>query len=156
MPDAREREIQATHERYLATRERIEAGELGWDALASFFTEDAVFIDPAWGRVDGLLEIRKFLSESMAGLDGWTFVHEWHEISGDRLVTCWMNRLPGRRADGTCYEAPGVSIFTYAGNGKFSRELDILNMVHVNELIAESGWRPTGPFHPPPRNPRRS
>ena len=156
MTDGREAEIRATHERYVATRDRIEAGELGWDALATFFSEDAVFIDPAWGRVDGLPEIRKFLSESMAGLDGWRFPNQWHQISGDRLVTHWMNRLPGRRADGSFYEAPGISIFRYAGGGKFSSELDILNMVHVNELIAESGWRPKGAFHAPPRKPRRA
>jgi len=156
MSEAREAEIVATHERYCELRKRIEAGELGWDALAGFFTEDAVFVDPVWGRVDGVAEIRKFLSESMTGLDGWTFVNQWHAITGDRLVTCWMNRLPGRRPDGSYYEAPGVSIFTYAGGGKFSGEYDILNMVHVNELIEESGWRPTGPVHAPPRRPRRS
>ncbi|MEL7209742.1 MAG: hypothetical protein AAGK32_16155, partial [Actinomycetota bacterium] len=45
-------EIRATYERYVATRERIQAGELPWSALAEFFTEDAVFIDPAWGRIE--------------------------------------------------------------------------------------------------------
>jgi hypothetical protein len=34
-------EIRAVHEFYLATRGRIEAGQLGWDALADFFSEDA-------------------------------------------------------------------------------------------------------------------
>ncbi|MGH7287657.1 MAG: nuclear transport factor 2 family protein [Myxococcota bacterium] len=148
-------EIQTCHERYLAARARIEAGQLGWDALADFFTEDATFIDPAWGRVEGLANIRKFLVESMAGLEDWRFPHQWHVIEDARLVSHFFNRLPGRRADGSFYEAPGVSIFEYAGDGRFRFEMDLLNMAHVNELIRESGWRPPASFNAPPRHPRR-
>jgi ketosteroid isomerase-like protein len=151
----RRSEIRATYERYVATRDRVEAGALGWDALADFFTDDAVFIDPAWGRVEGIDAIRRFLVESMACLEDWSFPHEWCAVEGDRLVSYWQNRLPGRRADGSPYQAPGVSIMTYAGAGKFAREEDLLNMVHVTELIRESGWRPRAGFHAPPRQPRR-
>lgn len=150
-----EQEIRDTHRRYIETRRRIEAGELPWDALAAFFTDDATFIDPAWGRVEGIAAIRTFLIESMAGLDDWEFPHELLSVHGDRLVTRWQNRLPGKRADGTFYEAPGYSLMIYAGEGKFSFEEDVLNMVHVLELIRESGWKPVGTFHAPPRNPRR-
>ena len=150
-----EQEIRATYERYVQTRDRVDAGELSWDALAAFFTEDAVFIDPAWGRVEGLPAIRKFLMASMAGLENWSFPHQWTMVEGNRLVTMWMNRLSGRRPDGSSYEAPGVSILEYAGNGKFSFELDLLNMIHVNELAKESGWRPPSTFNLPPRHPRR-
>ena len=76
-------------------------------------------------------------------------------IDGDRLVTRWMNRLPGRRADGSYYEAPGVSILYYAGHGRFRYEEDLLNMVHVAEVIQESGWQPGAGFRRPPRAPRR-
>jgi ketosteroid isomerase-like protein len=148
-------EILETHERYLAARERAVAGEGGWDALAEFFTDDAVFIDPAWGRVEGIDAVRSFLAESMAGLEGWSFPQLWQMVEGDRLVTCWMNRLPGQRDDGSFYEAPGISILGYAGGGKFSREEDLLNMAHVTELIRESGWRPGPGFHAPPSRPVR-
>ena len=57
MPAHPKQEIEATYARYVATRDRIEAGELGWDALADFFTEDATFIDPAWGRVEGIAAV---------------------------------------------------------------------------------------------------
>lgn len=148
-------EIRAAYRRYVETRDRIEAGELAWDALGEFFTEDAVFIDPAWGRVDGLPAIQKFLKESMAGLEDWTFPEQWTMVDGDRLVSFWWNRLGGRRPDGTPYQAPGVSILEYAGGGRFKSELDLLNMTHVVELIRESGWRPPAHFNPPPRTPRR-
>jgi ketosteroid isomerase-like protein len=148
-------EIEATHERYVATRGRIEKGELGWDALAEYFTDDATFIDPAWGRVQGRERIRQFFVDSMAGLEGWTFPHLWRAIDGDRIVAGWKNRLPGRRPDGSHYEAQGVSILLYAGGGKFSYEEDLLNMVHVFELIEESGWTPGPEVNMPPQRPPR-
>src|SRR3990172_9765946 len=118
MPAASPAEIRATHDRYVATRDRIEAGELGWDALAGFFTEDVTFFDPAWGRMEGLAEIRKFLVESMSGLEDWRFPHQWLAIEGNRLVTQWLNRLPGRRADGSFYEAPRGSRFPSPRGGR--------------------------------------
>ena len=148
-------EIRAAYDRYVETRDRVEAGELGWDALAAFFTDDAVFIDPAWGRVEGTDAIRGFLVESMVGLEDWTFPRSFTAVDGDTLVTGWQNRLPGRRADGSFYEAPGISLMTYAGAGKFSREEDILNMIHVQELIRESGWKPGSGFNLPPAKPVR-
>src|SRR5436305_263587 len=44
-------EIEATLARYIKVREAIERGEADWPDLAQFFTDDAVYIDPAWGRV---------------------------------------------------------------------------------------------------------
>ena len=155
MPAYPPQEILATYERYVETRDRVVAGERPWDALAAFFTDDATFIDPAWGRIEGIAEIRRFLVESMQGLEDWEFPHEWSMVDGDRLIARWQNRLPGRRADGTPYQAPGYSFLVYAGDGRFSYEEDLLNMVHVTELIQESGWKPTGAFNMPPSNPRR-
>ena len=155
MPQFSADEILQTHERYLGVRKRIEQSEIGWDALAEFFTDDASFVDPAWGRIDGLANIKTFLVESMAGLEDWSFPHEWLVVEGERLVAGWQNRLPGQRADGTPYEATGVSILAYAGDGLFSYEEDVLNIVHVTELIRESGWKPGPGFQPPPARPRR-
>lgn len=143
-------EILETLQRYLDTRNRIEAGELRWSAMADFFTENATYIDPGWGRIDGLKNIIRFMDESMAGLEDWSFPHEWEAINGNHLITGWQNRLPGRRPDGTYYQAPGVSRMLYAGNGKFAYSHDLLNMVHVMELMKESGWKPNKRFNMPP------
>ena len=148
-------EILATHRRYIEQRGKIEAGELGWEALAEFFTDDATFVDPAWGRIEGRDAIVTFLRDSMAGLEDWTFPLEWEVVDGDWLVTGWQNRLPGRRADGSYYQAPGMSRILYAGGGKFSFEQDLLNMVHVIEVIKESGWRPKTRPNKPPHAPVR-
>ena len=48
-----------TYERFVATREEIDAGRKPWTALADYFTEDAAYIDPAWGRIEGREAIRE-------------------------------------------------------------------------------------------------
>lgn len=146
-------EIEATLVKYVEVRERIDAGELTWTDLCQFFTDDAVFIDPAWGRVEGLDAIRTFMVESMAGLDDWTFPIEFTAIDGDNVIVKWTEVFP--RADGTSATQSGFSRLIYAGNGKFRYEEDLLNMVHVLDDISTSGWKPTGPMNAPPRQPNR-
>jgi ketosteroid isomerase-like protein len=150
-----EDEARATYRRYVAKRGEIEAGTAPWSALAEFFTEDAVFLDPAWGRTAGLAELTEFFDRSMAGLAGWTFPEGWTIVEGHRVVSFWFNRLPGARGDGTPYQVPAVSILHYAGGGKFSYEMDIMNMAELGEHLADSGWRPSGRMNAPPQRPDR-
>ena len=142
MTDFTEKEVKEALDNYLMVRESIESGEAKWDALAKCFTDDATYIDPAWGRFVGKEAIIQFQRDSMAGLEDWSFPIEWIIIDGNRIVIKFWNRLPGRRADGTYYQAPGFQELIYAGNGQFSYDEDLLNMVHVMELIQESGWQP--------------
>ena len=149
-----EAEALETYERYVATRERIMAGELPWAALAEFFTDDAVFIDPAWGRVEGIEAISEFLDESMAGLDEWEYPEQWTMVDGDRVVTMFDQVITG--ADGAEYRQAGISTLYYAGDGKFSYEMDLMNMAHVNQDLKAAGWAPKGDFNLPPRDPDRN
>lgn len=148
-------EIEAAVAHYRDVRERMDRNEGGWEDMCALFTDDATYIDPAWGRIDGIEAIREFMQDSMAGLEDWEFPIEWIAIDGDNVVVKWIQRLPGQRADGSHYDNSGVSLLTYAGGGRFSRSEDHLNMLHVYEVIAESGWRPGEGFQNPPKNPRR-
>ena len=79
----------------------VERGERSWSSIAEeFFTEDIVFIDPAWGRTEGRDAVAQFMDESMAGLEDWTFPEEWTMSDGERVVTMWWNRLPGEGPGG--------------------------------------------------------
>ena len=149
-------EIRATVDAYIALRARIEEGDATWIDLADFFTDDAVYIDPAWGRIQGIEEIRAFLVDSMRGLEDWRFPMRFAAIEGDDVVTVWTQLLPGQRDDGQPYQQTGVSILRYAGGGKFSYEEDLLNMAHVLEDLGASGWRPGPGFAAPPVNPDRT
>jgi hypothetical protein len=148
-------EIEAAVSRYVDLRERIGRGEATWTDLADLFTDDVVYIDPAWGRIEGIDELRSFLDESMRGLEDWAFPVEYTAITGDTVVVKWTQQLPGARPDGTRYEQSGYSTLVYAGDGKFSYEEDLLNMTHVLEDLAASGWRPRPGFVAPPAEPNR-
>jgi ketosteroid isomerase-like protein len=148
-------EVEAAVVGYVELRARIGRGEATWTDLADLFTDDVVYIDPAWGRVEGIDELRSFLDESMRGLDDWTFPIEYTAVDGDTVVVKWTQQLPGTRPDGGRYEQSGYSTLVYAGHGRFSYEEDLLNMTHVLEDLAESGWRPPDGFVAPPARPNR-
>jgi ketosteroid isomerase-like protein len=155
MPHSRA-EVEAAVERYLAVRDGINAGRGTWRDLAQFFTDDAVFIDPAWGRVVGLDEMNATVfGEAMVGLEEWKFPTEFYVIDGDTVVVKWQQVLPGPRADGSPYAQSGYSTLVYAGDGKFAYEEDLLNMTHVFEDIAESGFRFSPGTGAPPKRPNR-
>jgi ketosteroid isomerase-like protein len=154
-PTEVEVEARRAYAELVSTRGRIEAGELPWSALMDHFTDDAVFMDPAWGRTTGREDLVDFFDRSMAGLGDWTFPEVFTMVEGHRVVSMWWNRLPGELPDGRPIQVPGVSILHYAGDGRFSYELDIMNMGELGELFAATGWAPPPDLNLPPRHPDR-
>jgi ketosteroid isomerase-like protein len=156
MPYPRE-EVQAAVERYHELRRRIDAGEeSGFEVLADLYTEDAVYIDGAWGRIEGREKIAKWLDESMVGLGDWRFPIEFTAIEGNDVVVKWTQVIPGTRPDGSPYTQSGYSRLIYAGEGRFRYEEDVYNMVQVLEDLTASGWQPTEPMNLPPASPDRN
>jgi limonene-1,2-epoxide hydrolase len=143
-------EVRAAVDAYVDLRRRIDAGEATWVDLAEMFTDDVAFIDPAWGRIDGIDELRTFLVESMDGLDDWSFPVSFTAIDGDHVVVKWTQVMPGAHPDGSPIVQSGASTLVYGGDGKFRYEEDLLNMVHVFEGIKASTWRPKSSYAPPP------
>lgn len=154
--DTTEREALATYERFVARRDEVDRGERAWASMADFFTEDAVYIDPAWGRVEGRSAIADFFEESMAGLTGhgWSTPENWTMVKGPRLVSQW-DQILGQSPQGHPLMVAGLSILYYAGEGLFCYSHDMLNMTHIGETMREMGWRPPEGFNMPPRKPNR-
>lgn len=142
MSDFPRAEIQATFDRFVAANRQSEQ-DGKWERLADFYADDAVYVYAglaAGGLVEarGRDEIRKLvLARDMVDYREWTFPHEWVVIDGNRIVTKWQNRGPGRRADGTYYEAPGISVIDYAGNGKFAAQWDLYDRLSVKAVKDE-------------------
>jgi len=155
-PHPRE-EIKAVIDRYHQLRARIDEGlePNGFGALADFYTDDAVYIDAAWGRIEGKQAIAHWLEHSMVGLGDWKFPIEFTAIEGDDVVVKWTQIIPGTRPDGSPCTQSGYSRLHYAGGGKFSYEEDVYNMVQVLEDVAASGWTPNEPMNVPPEHPQR-
>lgn len=150
-------EVRAAVDRYRELRRRIDQGlePAGFGALADCYTEDAVYVDAAWGRIEGREAIARWLVDSMAGLDDWRFPVELVAVEGDDVMVKWTQILPATRPDGRPYQQSGYSRLIYAGGGRFSYEEDVYNMAQVLEDMAASGWRPTGPMNLPPEHPDR-
>lgn len=142
-------ELKAVLERYLAFRAEVDAGTRPWVDLVQFFTDDAVFIDPAWGRVEGLDQIREFLLDSMTGIEDWTFPVDGVFVHGDEIIVKYRQVLPDGR------QQSAYTTLIYAGGGKFSFEEDVLNMAHVYEDLVAAGWTAPAGMKMPPRHPNR-
>ena len=151
-----EREALETYGRFVALRDEIDLGKNPWSSLADFFTEDAAYIDPAWGRIEGREAIRDFFERSMAGLTGygWSTPENWTMADGQRVVSQW-DQILGEREDGTPWIVPGLSILYYVGDGFFCYSHDMLNMTHVGETLRALEWKPPAKFNMPPRHPNR-
>ncbi|MFP8881389.1 MAG: nuclear transport factor 2 family protein [Myxococcota bacterium] len=156
MTDSIATEALATYDRFVATRDQIDRGDQSWSTMADYFTEDAAYIDPAWGRIEGREAIREFFEASMAGLTGhgWSTPENWTMAEGPRLVSQW-DQILGHRDDGTPWLISGLSILYYAGEGLFCYSHDMLNMTHVGQTMRDMGWKPPAEFNMPPRQPNR-
>ncbi len=127
-------------------------------SLADFYTEDAVYIDGAWGRIEGSEAIAHWLVDSMLGMEDWKFPIEFTAIEGNDIVVKWTQIMPRHEARRDA--VPPVRRTrgsVYAGDGKFSYEEDAYNMAHVLEDIEASGWQPPdGTMNVPPAHPDRN
>jgi hypothetical protein len=151
-----EKEALETYRRFVAVRDEIDAGKKGWDVLADFFTEDAAYIDPVWGRVEGRENVRKFFVESMQGLTGygWSTPENWMMAEGHRLISQW-DQILGYKEDGSPWMVAGLSILYYAGDGLFCYSHDMLNMQHVFQTMKAMQWKPETEINMPPADPNR-
>ena len=149
-------EVQAALDTYVALRHQIDEGtQPDFAVLADLYTDDAVYYDASWGRLEGKEVIANWLLDSMVGLEDWRFPIEFTAIEGNEVVVKWTQIIPGTKPDGSPFTQSAFSRLIYAGNGKFSYEEDLYNMAHVLEDIVASGWMPKVPVNAPPRHPNR-
>ena len=156
MSDSIKEQALATYARFVAVRDEIDLGRKRWSVLADFFTEDAAYIDPAWGRVETREGIREFFEKSMAGLTGhgWSTRENWTQCDGSRVVSQW-DQILGTQEDGTPWLVPGLSILYYAGEGLFCYSHDMLNMTHIGQTMQAMSWKPPAGLNFPPKAPNR-
>jgi ketosteroid isomerase-like protein len=108
-----------------------------WNAYTDCFTEDAVYVEHHFGTFRGREAIRAWLVPVMVPCKDWTFPTEWVVVDGNRIVFQWLNRLPGRRADGTPYEFAGITTMLYGGNGQISYQEDVYNFERTKQVMKE-------------------
>jgi SnoaL-like domain len=107
------------------------AGSGDWARFADLFTEDATYVEHAYGSFSGREAIRAWITSTMTAFPGSEMPHfpiTWHLVDEERgrIVCDVYNELhdPG---DGQPHGASNITILTYAGNGLWSCEEDIYN-----------------------------
>ncbi len=120
-----------------------EAGRLhDWTGLAPFFSPEAVY----WydtGAVqtvaNGPEEICNLvLVRDQLGWMNWTYPFEGFAVNGDRAYTRWWNRGPGARADGSYYQAIGMSSIRFAPDSTlFAEQIDLFDLGVLVKLCDE-------------------
>jgi len=142
-------------ERYIELRDRLERENGDWGELAEVLTDDAVYVDCAWGRTEGKANIADFLRSAMVGIDFHNPVDFWAN-DGPRVMVKWRQVLPGSKPDGTPWQQSAVTTMLYAGEGLFHYVEDLLNITHCVEDIIASAWQPGVGFNAPPEAPDRN
>ncbi|MCK6507908.1 nuclear transport factor 2 family protein [Myxococcota bacterium] len=116
-----------------------------WANMAELFAEDAEYLDSTYGMHRGRPAIRRFLHDSIVGLEDWRFPIQWMEIGQGRVAVHLLNRAPGQRRDGSHYEFPSVTLVEYGEDGLIRRQLDIydrLSAVRTFFAAVLGGWWP--------------
>ncbi len=122
---------------YARHRERHEAAD--WTGLADLFAADASYLDSVYGWTHGLDDIRRFLADSMRGLDDWSFpiTAVAADATSSTVLNHWQNRLPGTRPDGAFYDVPGASVITYNAEGLVVRQMDLFDTAWMMREIKQ-------------------
>lgn len=102
-----------------------------WHGFADLFTEDAEYVEHAFGTFRGREEIRAWSVRTMTSFPGGTmtgFPLAWQVVDPEagRLV-CEVRNLMPDPGDGSLHEESNLTIMTYAGDGMFRREEDVYN-----------------------------
>lgn len=108
------------------------------------YAQDCVYICEYAGamlvKADGIDEIKAthYGRDMLHGWEGWTFPYEGVYVGTEnRLITHWLNRGPGKKADGSYFQTPGVSFLTFNNEGKICHQLDMFDLAHQMQLCDE-------------------
>ena len=129
MPKYSRAELVAAFENY--NRARLESQSTGdWNIWAGIFTEDAHYVEHAYGEFQGREAIAKWICDVMAPFPEMTFPQDWIAFDDEKgaIVFQCQNRLPHPTdPDGEPFSFPTWTRLVYAGDGLFSSEEDIYN-----------------------------
>lgn len=118
------------------------ASSRDWDRWADLFTEDAVVVEHALGNMRGREAIREWIWRTMANFPGshmTGFPALWHVSDpATSRVICEVDNPMRDPGDGSVITATNITILTYAGDGRWSREEDVYNPLRFG--IAARRW----------------
>ena len=119
-----------------AWRHFVEVGDSGdWNAWADLHSEEGVWMEHAFGMIQGREKIREVITRVMKPVPMMLFPIEWHVIEGDRVVYYPWQVFPDPKGGEEIYSFGCVTILDYAGNGLWSYQEDLYNPREGQEVI---------------------
>lgn len=138
-------ELESAYRRWHLTVNRAGAGEGSWRDFLELFTDDVVYHEQMAGVLNGKEEIWSWAEPSLVQFPGShtvSFPEHFHLVDEGRgVVVAKLDNVMADPGDGSVWAAPHVSILTYAGNGKFSRQEDVYDIGSFLGLIKAWGRR---------------
>jgi hypothetical protein len=110
-----------------------------WTRFADLFTEDATYIEHAYGTFTGRDEIRAWIIRTMTTFPGSSmiaFPPRWSVIDEERdWIVCEIRNIMADPGDGSVHEEPNITILRYAGDGLFANEEDVYNPMRYLPMV---------------------
>ncbi|MDG2048459.1 MAG: nuclear transport factor 2 family protein [Halioglobus sp.] len=136
-----EQALRATAEKLISAHQEASQTDDWLFFVDELYAVDCIYTCQYAGVMDvtasGIDEIKAthYGRDMQVGWEGWTFPYMGvYTGVGNKLVTHWMNRGPGQRADGSFYETPGISFLTLNDESKICRQLDMFDLAHQMKL----------------------
>ncbi|MGZ4524603.1 MAG: nuclear transport factor 2 family protein [Mycobacteriaceae bacterium] len=134
-------ELDAAFTQFQATVEKATTSG-NWSPFADLFTEDASYIEHAYGNFAGREEIRSWVVKTMTSFPGNHMTHfpaTWDVVDVERgRVICEIQNPMRDPGDGSGHQSPNITILTYAGDNLWSCEEDVYNPMEFSAMAM--GW----------------
>ncbi len=106
-----------------------------WNAWADLFTEDAIYVEHAYGIMRGCEGIREWVTAVTGSTPtDLQMINEWHIIDNDLCVVYASNLRPAPDG-GVPFQFNAVAVLCYAGNGKWCYEEDLYNATEAERVM---------------------
>jgi len=145
MPKTARAELERALALYNAARD--EASRTGdWSVWAERFTEDARYVEHAYGELAGREAIRDWIQKVMAPYPTMTFPQDWvafDEEGGAVVFQCQNAFPPPYDAGGRPFSFPTWTRLVYGGGGLWASEEDVYNPARDAPRVFEA-WIAAG------------
>ncbi len=136
--------LRATAEKLIAAHQAASISNDWLSFVDELYARDCIYTCEYAGvmkvTANGIDEIKAthYGRDMQVGWEGWTFPYEGVYVGSEsKLITHWLNRGPGMRADGTYFQTPGVSFITLDHQAKICSQFDMFDLAHQMHLCDE-------------------
>lgn len=113
-----------------------------WSDFPSLFTEDAVYIEHAYGTFHGPEQIAEWITDTMTSFPGNQMIGfpvNWVTFDAEAgRVICELGNPMSDPGDGSQIGPPNLTILTYAGGSRWKSQEDVYNPMRF--LNAAKKW----------------